>query len=159
MTLDSAVQFPTSGRYTALLPPLPVGTPVRFYIISRDSSGRSYTSPPSIHQPYWIYYYGNGSVNEALELPADYALEQNFPNPFNAGTWIQYSLPHRERVSLKVYNVIGQLVAVILDGSSEAGGSSPEIAYFNAGGLPSGVYFYRLTTPTFSAVKKMVLVR
>jgi serine protease AprX len=159
MSLDSAVMFPTSGRYTTLLPSMPTGTPIRFYIMSRDSAGRLYTSPSPSHLPYWTYYYGDGTVNETPELPKGYMLEQNFPNPFNSGTWIQYSLPKRERASLKVYNLIGQLVAVILDGSREAGGSFPEIAYFDAGGLPSGVYFYRLTTPTFSSTKKMLIVR
>lgn len=159
MTLDSAVQFPSSGRYTAALSPMQTGTPVRFYIQSTDSAGRSYSSPSPTHMPHWIYYYGDGSVRESQNLPTGYALEQNFPNPFNSGTWIQYTLPRREPVSIKIYNVIGQLVAVILDGSQSAGGGFPEVEYFNAGGLPSGVYFYRLTTPSFSSTKKMVLVR
>ena len=161
MTLDSAIQFPTSGRYTVTLPPMRTGTPVRFYIISRDSSGRSYTSPSPTHMPYWLYYYGDGTVKESPPLPTEFALEQNFPNPFNSGTWIQYSLrsSRPQRVSLKVYNVIGKLVAVILDGSWEAGGTFPDIAYFDASNLPSGVYFYRLTTPSFSSTKKMMLVR
>jgi subtilisin family serine protease len=159
MTLDSAVKFPTSGRYAALLPAMQSGTPVRFYITARDSTNRSYTSPSQIYFPYWTYYYGSENVNETPQLPTDFVLEQNFPNPFNSGTWIQYSIPRKEHASLKVYNIIGQLVAVLLDGSREVGGSFPEIAYFDAGRLPSGVYFYRLTTPTFSSTKKMLHIR
>ena len=159
MTLDSSVQFPTSGRYTATLPSMLTGTPIRFYISALDSTGRSYTSPSPSHIPYWIYYSGSGNIRDTQPLPAGYLLEQNYPNPFNYGTWIQYSLPHSEYVSLKVYNVVGQLVAVLVDGFQNATGNLSRFVYFDASNLPSGVYFYRLASLSYSSTKKMMLLR
>ncbi len=103
------------------------------------------------------------SVSEAQLHPSQFILAQNFPNPFNPATLVQYGLPGRSRVVLKVYNTIGQVVRTLVDRIEEAGNYS---ARFDAGGLPSGVYFCRMeaantTDPraTFLSVKKMLLIR
>jgi hypothetical protein len=96
-------------------------------------------------------------------MPAAYALAQNYPNPFNPSTVIRYSLPADGHVTLKIYNVIGELVSGLLDGEQQAGYKQVE---WNASNFPSGVYFYRLEAAngpdpgkTFTQVKKMLLVR
>ncbi len=96
-------------------------------------------------------------------LPATYSLAQCFPNPFNPTTTIKYELPANSHVSLKIYNLLGQVVQTLKDNIEPAGFKQVE---WNASSYASGIYFYRLeatsvTNPgeTFTSVKKMVLVR
>ena len=88
-------------------------------------------------------------------LPVDYRLSPNYPNPFNASTRIRYSLPHSSRVTLKIYDVLGEEVATLVDGFEDAG--SHEVT-FSAGDLPSGIYFYTLEAGGQLQTRKMVLV-
>jgi hypothetical protein len=89
-------------------------------------------------------------------LPEAYALEQNYPNPFNPSTTISFSLPHAGQANLKVFNMLGQEVATLVNGSLTAGSYQVQ---FNPAGLASGVYFYKLTSGDFSQVKKMTLMK
>jgi Secretion system C-terminal sorting domain len=88
--------------------------------------------------------------------PAKYSLEQNYPNPFNPSTIIRFSIPEANRVSLKVYNLLGQNVATLINENLNAG--SHEVS-FNAENLSSGVYFYTLQSGTFTLTKKMILMK
>jgi len=85
-----------------------------------------------------------------------YNLADNYPNPFNPSTNIEYTLAKAGKVSLSVYDVLGQKVAVLVDNHQPAG---RHIVTFNATELTSGVYFYEITSENFSDVKKMLLVR
>lgn len=91
------------------------------------------------------------------EIPSDYKLEQNFPNPFNPVTTINFSIPTASQVSLKIYNSIGQEVASIVDAYLQAGYYSEEFSATSK--LNSGVYFYRLTTEGFTDTKKLMLIK
>jgi photosystem II stability/assembly factor-like uncharacterized protein len=93
---------------------------------------------------------------EENELPASFRLEQNFPNPFNPTTVIEFSLPVRSVIALKVMNVLGQEVATLASGEKEAG--IYRVAW-NASGLPSGSYFYRLQAGELTETKKLILIR
>lgn len=86
----------------------------------------------------------------------DFALEQNYPNPFNPTTSISYSLPQNEFVTLKVYDVIGNEVATLVNTLQESG---KHVVNFNASNLSSGIYFYKLTAGSFSQINKMLLVK
>jgi len=97
------------------------------------------------------------SVEQEGGLPKTYALHQNFPNPFNPETRIGFDLPSSSVVSLIVYNALGQEVARLVDGSSLHAGKYA--VGFDASGLPSGIYLYRLVTPAFAQVRKMILVK
>ena len=89
-------------------------------------------------------------------LPVAYELAQNYPNPFNPSTTIKYELPQRAHVVLTVFNMLGQQVAVLQNGEQQAGYHE---AVFDASGLASGVYLYRLTAGSYVETRKLVLVR
>lgn len=93
------------------------------------------------------------------EIPVNYGLTQNFPNPFNPVTTIKYSIPassRAERVSLVIFDVTGKLAAVLVQTEQNPGVYEVN---FDAGNLSSGVYFYRLTAGAFSETRKMLLVK
>ncbi len=116
--------------------------------------------------------------NDISNIPVKYSLSQNYPNPFNPSTTIKYSLAHslissqevKEQssrlarhllggsvlVTLKVYNILGQEVATLVNKQQTPGNYEVK---FNAGNLDSGIYFYKLTTDNFSDIKKMILLK
>jgi hypothetical protein len=99
-------------------------------------------------------------------LPAVFNLSQNYPNPFNPSTRITYDLPERSLVTLEVYNVLGQIIATIVNAGKDAGIYSVEWNTSASGGDGSGLYFYRLTAVSaidpakvYMRVRKMMLIR
>jgi photosystem II stability/assembly factor-like uncharacterized protein len=107
-----------------------------------------------------IYHTSNGGVtgvdNDGETSPARFSLSQNYPNPFNPSTTITYALPVQSYVTLKVFNVLGQQVATLVDGIESPGSKSVR---FEGSGLPSGAYFYRLQAGSYSATKMLMIVR
>ncbi len=103
------------------------------------------------------FSYSSHAEAVIVRQPVTFALVQNFPNPFNPKTTIEFSVPYAGPVTLKVYNTLGREVARLFDRSLEAG----EIfrAEWDATGMPSGAYWYRLETPAASLVKRMVLLK
>ncbi len=98
-----------------------------------------------------------GIQNTNSEIPAVYSLNQNYPNPFNPVTNIRFALPKSSLVTLKIYDMLGREVASLINNQNIAAGN---YTYdFNASGIPSGVYFYKLTAGGFSDVKKMTLIK
>ena len=95
------------------------------------------------------------SIEDEL-MPQEYILSQNYPNPFNPSTQIQYALPEATEVTLEVFNSVGQKVMELVNGQKSAGYHT---ATFDASGLSSGVYLYKLTTPSFTETKKMLLIK
>jgi len=89
-------------------------------------------------------------------LPDVFELEQNYPNPFNPVTSIGFSLPVAEHVKLEVFNLLGQVVATLADDKFAAGYHTVE---WDAGGEPSGVYFYRISAETRIITRKMMLLK
>jgi len=90
-------------------------------------------------------------------LPDNFELFQNYPNPFNPATAIKFTLPESGLVKLAVYNTLGQEEAVLINQQMEAGSYEKK---FNADGLPSGTYIYRITVgDKFSSEKKMLLLK
>ncbi|HSR17204.1 MAG TPA: T9SS type A sorting domain-containing protein, partial [Ignavibacteriaceae bacterium] len=101
------------------------------------------------------------SIEVNVELPEVFALEQNYPNPFNPTTAIRFSLPSTAKVSIKLYNTLGQEIVTILDVELQAGNHEK---IFNASNLSSGVYFYRLEATgadgsNFVSMKRMILIK
>ena len=109
-----------------------------------------------------IYYKQNPTGNVVgindfnFSIPESHELHQNFPNPFNPSTSIQYAISSRQFVSLKVYDILGNEIATLVNEEQPAGRYEVE---FNAATLPSGVYFYQLKAGEYTAVKKMILLK
>lgn len=103
--------------------------------------------------------YGDTTV---VNVEDDYAtvihfeLKQNYPNPFNPSTTIKYEIPERCSVSIKVYDVLGNEVAMLVNEDKQAGAYEVE---FDGSALTSGIYFYQLKAGEFVATKKMILLK
>ena len=97
-----------------------------------------------------------GVATTEQELPEAFQLQQNYPNPFNPSTDISYTITKAGNVTLKVYNMLGQDVATLVNGFQAA---NTYKVNFNASGLSSGVYFYKLSTGNNEMIKKMVLMK
>jgi hypothetical protein len=95
-------------------------------------------------------------ASEPPQIPKDFVLQQNYPNPFNPTTKLKYGLPNAGYVNIIIYNILGNEVATLVDGMKEAGFYTIE---FDASNFPSGLYFYRMKSEKFTAVKKMILMR
>jgi hypothetical protein len=89
-------------------------------------------------------------------IPSSYSLAQNYPNPFNPSTVITYQLPVSNSVTLEVFDMLGRTVATLVNQRQAAGSYSVN---FNAAAFSSGVYFYKLTSGSFTETKKMLLVK
>jgi photosystem II stability/assembly factor-like uncharacterized protein len=110
--------------------------------------------------------YGNGvyrttqpttSVNENMHaLPDIFSLYQNYPNPFNPSTTIEFAVPYSVHASLKIYNVLGQEIAVLFSGKVQQGNHR---VIWQPTGIASGIYFYRIESSNFNDTKKLVLIQ
>ncbi len=98
-------------------------------------------------------------IKEADQLPFQFTLSQNFPNPFNPSTMIMYNLTSPAYVTLKVYNTLGNEVAVLVNGYQNSGGHMADFDIGNTQGLASGVYFYRLKAGSLEQTRKMMLIK
>jgi hypothetical protein len=96
------------------------------------------------------------NTEENVFAPLDFSLEQNYPNPFNPSTTIKYSIKENSLVSLKIYDILGNEVAALINEVKPVGIYSVN---FNSGSLSSGVYFYTLNAGSFSETRKMLLLK
>jgi Secretion system C-terminal sorting domain len=129
-----------------------------------DSVVVHYDSPPPTCQDYGTIFMADNmrvtplNVNgiSEIEFPEMFMLSQNYPNPFNPSTNIRLAISSRQFVSIKVYDVLGNEIATLVNQQKPAGIYEVE---FDATGLPSGVYFYQLKAGPFLETKKMVLMK
>jgi endo-1,4-beta-xylanase len=158
------VQVAASGRFTplvadttvtdslCLLAPLSANTQYYWRVTaSNDSGTSSYSSAASFTTGDQIL-----AVEDGVQKPSTFALDQNYPNPFNPTTVVSCQLPVVSRVKLEVYDMLGREVATLFDGEMPAG--RHEVT-FDASGLSSGVYLYRLTAGDYVSSKRMVLMK
>jgi len=107
-----------------------------------------------------IDYDGSFYYSEVVEVnifsPTNFTLFQNYPNPFNPSTKIKYQIPGKDFVTIKIFDVLGNKIASLVNEEKPAG--SYEV-YFNGTGLPSGLYFYELQTGRFVETRKMILLK
>jgi len=95
-------------------------------------------------------------VQRLPEIPNSFNLSQNYPNPFNPSTSIEFSVPKTTKVSLKIYDLLGKELAVLLNERKSPGNYR---ATFNASNLASGIYIYRLETDEFKDTKKLMFIK
>ncbi len=123
---------------------------------------------------YSIFFFDNGKLGYILgaystllkydktagikeeQAPKELSLHQNYPNPFNSQTMIEFDLPRREFITIEVYNILGQRIKILIDRVLEAGHYHFN---FDASGLSSGIYFYKVNSGRNHLIKKMLLVK
>ena len=94
--------------------------------------------------------------SDSISIPDKFELSQNYPNPFNPSTIIRYQLPMAGHISLKVYDVLGNEVATLVNEDKPTGSYKVE---FDASNLSSGIYFYKIQAENFIETKKMLLLK
>jgi hypothetical protein len=149
---DSSVQFPPLGNEY----------PLRYRVKAVDSTDwasvmSDFVSTTGINQGK------GGPINDPnnesplrVDIPKEYNLSQNYPNPFNPTTKINYALPKTGLVTMKIYDITGREIKVLVNEVKQAGYYSID---FNGSSLASGVYFYRIIAGDFIVTKRMVLIK
>ena len=100
------------------------------------------------------------SLNESL-IPQSYTLSQNYPNPFNPITYIHYSVPNYDFITIDIINISGQIIKTIVQSSHQPGNYDIMWDGTNYYGIsvPSGIYFYKMDADEFVSIKKLVLLK
>lgn len=147
--------------------------PIDFAVNDNDANAQNEREGIMTYSPYnedfswrdvdrWLYtWIGNlwepvGVEKEDDNIVDNYSLSQNYPNPFNPSTQIKFAIKESGMVSLKVFDVLGREVATLVNNEYAAGNYSVD---FNAAGLSSGIYFYRLESGSFVQTNKMILIK
>ena len=121
-----------------------------------DASGNSMEEEATVVVPHDMGKRAAGFHSEEMERPDSYRLFSNYPNPFNPVTTIAFALPEQVHVTLRIYNTRGELMATLVDETRAAG---THIVMWDAAGLGSGVYFYRIDAGSFSQIRKCMLTK
>jgi hypothetical protein len=109
--------------------------------------------------PYWFYelgYVTNIAKENANSAPLQFSLAQNYPNPFNPSTTIEFTLPKSEFVELKIYNILGKEVSILV---SEELNQGNHTFTWKGTGFASGVYYYRIEAGNFVQTRKMIYLK
>jgi hypothetical protein len=132
------------------------------YIVAQSTTGLKSLEKARENEKSFKSYYASNFTNNLTGVKSEgaklntFELSQNYPNPFNPTTTIRYSLPSAQKISLNVYNTLGQLVKCLADNVQSAGSHE---AVFDGSSLSSGVYFYELKTENSFLAKKLMLVK
>jgi hypothetical protein len=124
--------------------------------IGQPAIGRSNSGNYGVSSGFWYEAPLATGLEEQELLPQEFRLEQNYPNPFNPATVISYQLPVSGNITLKIYDILGNEVATLVNEIKPAGSYKVE---FNAKDFSSGVYFYRIQAGPFNQIKKMILLK
>jgi len=144
--------------FYASIPGQTYGKTVYYYISGTSNSGRTVTKPLTASVGGYMKYkvMEPTSITGYTSTALSYDLKQNFPNPFNPSTKINYSIPNSEFITLKIYDVNGKEVSTLVNLFQTSG--SYEYT-FNAASLSSGIYFYKLSAGNYVQTKSMLLIK
>jgi hypothetical protein len=124
------------------------------FLLGNDSLRYSKWNAGSTFYPFtWVDY---TSVENNYESIQSFQLFQNYPNPFNPATIIRYELPERSFITIRVYDVLGKEISILVNEEKQIGNYEVK---FDGNGLASGIYYYRITAEHFSQTKKMILLK
>jgi len=154
---STIMNFINGDTSSAFIPAQVNGTEIFYYVSATSNSGRTVSKPIAAPEGFYKFIVEN-SVTTITENNSvgDFNLFQNYPNPFNPTTKIEFRVANSGFVNLKVYDVLGNEILTLVDEYKSAGIHEIE---FNASGLPSGVYFYKLMAGSFIQTRKMILIR
>jgi hypothetical protein len=156
--------FSSSGSDVIMLTAADSTTGLDFYDFGKQSPDKSEGRFPDGTNT-WEFFNKptSGSANSATAvesnqttIPQKFVLYQNYPNPFNPTTTISFSLPTKHKVTLTVFNTLGQKVITLVDGILPAGNHAVK---WQANNVPSGIYFYQFIFGAYTVTKKMILLR
>ena len=153
LTQGLTVVYPGDSLEWTYLPPYPVtkdSLAVGRHSVVGEVNGYGFSDT------LWVTVNTINAVREEPSVPQGYALENNYPDPFNPSTTIGYRLPVRSHIVILIYDVLGREVATLVNEQQNAGNYSIS---FNADGLPSGTYFYRMQAGTFTETKKLMVIK
>jgi hypothetical protein len=150
--VDTLIRTNDTSLAMRPLPGYVAGERYRWHVWIKDE----FTSVSSPDTFSFLYRTPTGVDERTSNLPTDFSLSQNFPNPFNPSTTIRYSIPQAGRVMLTVYDVLGREVAVLVDERREAGSHSVQLM---GESLASGLYTYRLQSGGYSSSRKMIVLK
>ena len=129
------------------------GTPIAGILYDFEGAVRNAATPDIGADEFELV---TGITRDGSKIPLTFALRQNYPNPFNPSTTIEYQIPNQSFVSLKIFDLLGREVATLVDEMNQAGIHSVK---WDASVFSSGIYFYRLSAGSYSATKKLILLR
>jgi len=148
--------------YTALIPPQAAQTEVSYYISAQDNSAEFFTDPPFASSIYNFHYFINHTGVGGVEIPKSIYSLNNYPNPFNPSTTIQFSIQNNSRVELSIFNIKGQKIKTLLNNEFAVGSHSADWNGNDMNNKPisSGIYYYQLkVNGKTEAIKKCVLLK
>lgn len=155
------------STYSAMISGQQYGTRINYYIEAEDNNGKKILKPfvaPASTYDFLIHPDGVVSVSDdklANNIPGNFYLSQNYPDPFNPSTTINYSLPKASNVKIEVFNLLGERVKVLVDNYRDAGNYKTVWSGKDEYGrqMSSGVYLYRMQANGTTLVKKMILTK
>jgi subtilisin family serine protease len=155
---DSIVMQRQSGNtFTANIPGNGTSATYLYYISTIDTLDVKGHSPGDAPLNVHSFFAGvTGITSGGTEIPAEFLLEQNFPNPFNPSTSIKFDIAEQSLVKIVVYDAIGREMGTLVNNDLSPGKYSVD---WNASAFPSGVYFYRINAGQYTAIRKMMLVK
>jgi len=155
----TSMSFDGKLKYDFLLPSSTNGSLIEFYFTYTTIKGTAVREPLDKN---YKFFYGNmiiSSISQLVDdgiIPSEFVLYQNYPNPFNPSATIKFSISKPGIVQLKVFNSIGEEVKTLVNEFKQTGTYSVK---FDSELMTSGIYFYRLSSDSFSETKKMILMR
>jgi len=152
----------TADTFRAYIPAQTLNSNIYYYISATSNNSKTITKPLTAPSGYFRFIVTNTtSVENNSTSPEEFKLYQNYPNPFNPATVIKYQIPKDGFVTLKVYDILGREVSVLVNEFKKSGiySTSFSVKSGNNNQLSSGLYFYKLTAGEFTEIRKMIVFK